>query len=105
VWRRTGTVSGGNVGDGWTGVADEPGATVVTGVVTAGGATDPDEPEARLARKAENAPTNTTPTAANARVVDEILRMPTSRSSDLDGDTPRPPNRWLRISPKATGAR
>ena len=95
----------GAVGAGWAGVADEPGATVVTGAVTAGGVTDPDEPEARLARKAESAPTKTTPTAAKARVVDAILRMPTSRSSDLDGDKLRPPSRWLRTSANATEAR
>jgi hypothetical protein len=56
------------------------GAPVATGVPTEGVAPEPEG--ARPAKKSESPATSPTPPAASQRVVDEILRIPVSRSTD-----------------------
>ena len=65
------------------------GASVVDGALTDGELLD--EPEARSATNNDNAPVATTPATASARVVNEIFRIPMSRSPDRHGATPRQP--------------
>jgi hypothetical protein len=96
VCRCGGTVTDGTVGEGWAGCADEPeldppssaiGGAVAAGVSTLGVLLLPDD--ARPARSKENAATNAAPTPASQRVVDEIRRMPSSRSTVRRGATQR----------------
>ena len=60
---------------------DVAGGAVATGVFTEGLAL-PDDEAARSAKKSENAATSATPRPASQRVVDEIRRMPLSRSAN-----------------------
>ena len=64
------------------------GGAVATGVFTDGVLLLPDDEDARSAKKNENAATSATPAPASQRVVDEIRRMPLSRSAGRCGATP-----------------
>ena len=57
------------------------GGAVATGVFTDGVLLLPDDEAARSAKNNENAATSATPAPASQRVVDEIRRMPLSRST------------------------
>ena len=100
VWRCGGYVTGGAVctGAGCAGDADVeprsvPAGEVAGGAVATGVFTDgvllllPDDEDARSAKKSENAATSATPAPASQRVVDEIRRMPLSRSAGRCGAT------------------
>jgi hypothetical protein len=111
VWRCGGYVTGGAVCTGRVGCAgeadvDPPPATagdVAGGAVAAGVFTDgvslfPDDEDARSAKKNENATMSPAPAPASQRVVDEIRRMPLSRSAGLCGAThPRSVVRRRRV--------
>jgi hypothetical protein len=100
VWRCGGYVTGGAVCTGCAGrtgeADDEPpsvtagevaGGAVATGVFTDEVLLLPDDEDARSAKKSENAATSATPAPASQRVVDEIRRMPLSRSAGRCGAT------------------
>jgi hypothetical protein len=100
VWRCGGYVTGGAVCTCWvgcTGEADvEPpsltagevaGGADAAGVFTDGVLLLPEDEDARSAKKNENAATSATPAPASQRVVDEIRRMPLSRSAGCCGAT------------------
>jgi len=92
---REGSIVGCGTYDGvvwrWTGgsALGDDGVSVVDGTLTVGELFD--DPEARFATNNDNTPVATTPATASARVVNEIFRIPTSRSPDRHGAMPRQP--------------
>ena len=66
---------------------DVAGGAVATGVFTDGLLLLPEDEDARSAKKNENAATSAIPAPASQRVVDEIRRIPSSRSAGRCGTT------------------